>query len=195
MLLDAVIKIRRQSILTAILLACLGIVLLMCPEKHIGTLVLFSGYAMIVFTIEQTFEFLTSSRTVMGYITLIIALVVGLVGLAVLVFHEDVIYTLCWAFGLLLLLDGSQSFYYAFTFAKRVKRAGWSILVILSVILMIFGVALIVGNIYFTHVVMGSPLVLMKIIGSAVFYCAIVSAVRLLWILPAKEGGEENEEA
>ena len=195
MLLDAVIKIRRQSILTAILLACLGVVLLMCPEQHIGTLVLFSGYAMIVYTIEQTLEFLTSSRTVMGYISLILALIVGLVGLAVLVFNEDVLYTICWAFGLLLVLDGVQSFYYAFTFAKRAQRAGWSILVILSVILIIFGIVLIAGTIYFTHAVLGSPLFLMKIIGSAVFYCALVSAVRLLWILPFKEGGEAHEEA
>ena len=195
MLLDAVIKIRRQSILTAILLMCLGVVLLLCPERHIETLVMFSGYAMIVYTLEQTLEFLTGSRSVMSYITFILALIVGLVGLAVLVFNEDVLYTLCWAFGLLLLVDGGNTFYYALTFAKRAQRPGWSILVILSAILIIFGVALIVGIIYFNHSSLASPLFLMKIIGSAGFFCAIVSAVRLLWIMPAKKGDDVNEEA
>jgi len=38
-------------------------------------------------------------------------------------------------------------------------------------------------------------LFLMKIIGCSVFFCAIVSAVRLLWILPVKEGGAADEEA
>lgn len=195
MLLDAVIKIRRQSILSSILLACLGVILLMCPAQHISTLVMFSGYAMIVFTIEQGLEFLTGSRSVMSYITFVIACIVGLVGLAVLVFNQDVINTLCWAFGVLLIVDGGNSFYYAFTFAKRAQRPGWSILVIMAVLLILFGAALIVGVIYFTHSVLESPLFLMKIIGSAVLFCALVSAVRLLWILPVKEGGEANEEA
>ena len=195
MLFDAVIKIRRSSILAAILLACLGVVLLMCPEQYIETLVMFAGYVMIVFSLEQSLEFLNNKRSIMSYISFTLALVVGLVGLAVLVFNQDVLYTLCWAFGVLLIVDGGNTCYYALTFAKRASRPGWSILVILSTILILFGLLLIVGIIYFNHSVLASPLFLMKIIGCSVFFCAIVSAVRLLWILPVKEGGEANEKA
>ena len=54
MLLDALSKIKRQSILTAILLMCLGIMLLLCPEEYITTLIILSGYIMIVYALEQT---------------------------------------------------------------------------------------------------------------------------------------------
>ena len=124
MLLDALSKIKRQSILTAILLMCLGIMLLLCPEEYITTLIILSGYIMIVYALEQTLEFLVNSTTTMSSILFIIAVVVGLVGLAVLVFHEDVLTVLSWIFGLLLMVDGIHSIYYAFTFAKRSGRKG-----------------------------------------------------------------------
>jgi uncharacterized membrane protein HdeD (DUF308 family) len=193
MLLDALSKIKRQSILTAILLMCLGIMLLLCPEEYITTLIILSGYIMIVYALEQTLEFLVNSTTTMSSILFIIAVVVGLVGLAVLVFHEDVLTVLSWIFGLLLMVDGIHSIYYAFTFAKRSGRKGWSILVILSSVLVVCGVALLTGSLVFTIYHFTKIVFLLRIIGFAILFSALVSGLRVIWLWPAKNGeGDES---
>ena len=191
MLLDAVGKIRRQSILTAIVLIVLGVIMLLCPEKHIGTLVTVAGYGMIIFSMEQCLEFLTGNRTVINYIVFVIALIVGLGGLAVLVYHDNVLKGLCWVCGLFILLDGAHSCYYACTFARRADRKGWSLLVIMSIILMLLGLMVLVGIVYFLNSWLESPLFLMKILGIAILFSALISAIRLIWIKPVKSGGEE----
>ena len=196
MILDALTKLKRQSALTAMLLMGLGVVLLLCPEQYISALIMIAGYIMIIYAMEQALEFLVNNTTVMSYITFILAVVVGLVGLAVLVFHEDVLTVLCWIFGLLLILEGLHSFYYGFTFAKRSGRKGWSILVILAAVLLLFGIFLIAGVIFFSFVDFATPGFLMKAIGFAVLFSALVSLLRLIWIKPVdKNGGEENGKA
>lgn len=191
MIIDAITKLKRQSILTAILLMCLGIVLLLCPEQYVSSLIMVSGYIMVVYALEQGLEFLVNNTTVMSYIMVIIAVIVGLVGLAVLVFHEDILNVLCWIFGLLLILDGVHSIYYGFTFAKRSGRKGWSLLVILASILILLGLVLIVGQVVFFFSEFTTLMFLMKIIGVTVLFAALVSGIRLLWIWPVK-GGEED---
>ena len=49
MILDAITKLKRQSALTAMLLMCLGVVLLLCPEQYVSALIMVSGYIMIVY--------------------------------------------------------------------------------------------------------------------------------------------------
>ena len=192
MLLEAISKIQRQSILTAILFAFLGIVLILCPEKYVSALIMVSGYVMIIYSLEQTLEFLASKSSVMSCIKFVLSLVVGLVGLAVLVFSNKILNVLSWIFGLLLIIDGGQSIYYGFTFARRSGRSGWSILIILSSILIASGLFLIFGVIYFSVSAFKTPEFLMRIIGVAVLFSAIISGLRLLWLWPSKTGGEEN---
>lgn len=45
MIFDAIEKFKRQSALTSILLMCLGVVLLLCPEQYVSALIMISGYA------------------------------------------------------------------------------------------------------------------------------------------------------
>ncbi len=192
MLLDAVSKIKRHSILTSILLMCLGVVMLLCPEKYVSTLIMVAGYGMIVYAMEQALEFIGKKGSLMSSITFVISIVVGLVGVAVLVYQEDVLKVLSWIFGLLLIVEGGNSIYYAFTFARRSGRKGWSILVIVASVLIIAGILLILGVIFFSFAAFRTPVFLMKLIGVAVMFSAIFSVLRLLWIWPVKKGGEEN---
>lgn len=192
MIFDTIEKLKRQSALTSILLMCLGVVLLLCPEQYVSALIMISGYIMIVYALEQGLEFLVNNTTLMSYITLILAVLVGLVGLAVLVFHEDVLNVLCWIFGVLLLVEGIHSIYYGFTFAKRSGRKGWSILVILACVLILFGLFLLAGVIIFAIIGLTSPVFLLRAIGIAILFCALVSLLRLIWIKPiAKDGGKK----
>ena len=193
MLLDALSRIKRHSILIAVLMVALGTIMLICPEEYITTMVVLFGYIMIIYAIEQTLEFISSNNTVRDIISFIIALIVGMVGLSVLLFHEDVLSTLSWIFGLLLILDGLSSVYYGFTFARRSRRKGWLMFVILAFMLVAFGALLIVGEINFREGVFNTPMYLMKMIGSAVLFSAIVNALRLIWIWPVNDGGAEDE--
>jgi uncharacterized membrane protein HdeD (DUF308 family) len=192
MILDAITKLKRQSIMTAILLLCLGVVLLLCPEEYVSTLIIVSGYIMIVYCLEQVLEFLVARNTLMSYITFCIAILVGLVGLAVLVFHEDILSVLSWIFGLVLILDGGHSIYYGCTFARRSGRNGWSVFVIVSSVLVLAGILLIAGEIYFSHAVFKTPVFLMKLIGVAVIFSALVNFMKIIWVWPVKNGGDED---
>ena len=195
MLLDALSKLKRQSILIAILLMCLGIVLLVCPEEYVSSLIMIAGYIMIIYSLEQTLEFLSRSNSLMNCITFVIAIFVGLVGLAVLVFHENILNVHSWIFGLVLILEGGHGIFYSYTFARRSGRSGWSILAILNTVLVVAGILLIVGEILFNHVdAFGNPVFLMKLIGCAVLFSALVSALKIVWISPAKNGGDTDEE-
>ena len=197
MILDAIAKLKRASALTATLLLCLGVVLLLCPEEYISTLIMVSGYIMIVYAMEQTLEFIVNRTSVMSYIWFILAIIIGLVGLAVLVFHEDILNVLCWIFGILLLVEGIHEIYYAFTFAKRSGRKGWSVLVIMALVLVIFGLILLAGVIVFSIIKLESPLFLLRIIGLATLFSALVSLLRIIWIRPIadnKKGGENDGE-
>ena len=194
MLLDAVSKIKRHSILVAILLMSLSIVLLLCPEKYIPALIMAAGYGMIIYSLEQGLEFLVKKSSLMSSITFVIAIFVGLIGIAVLIYQEDVLSVLSWVFGLLLILEGGNSIYYAFTFARRSGRKGWSILVIVASLLIAAGLVLILGVIFFSFAAFKTPLFLMRMIGVAVMFSAVFSLIRLLWIWPVKKGGDENVE-
>ena len=193
MILDTINKLKRQSALTAMLLMCLGVMLLLCPEQYVSSLIMVAGYIMIVYALEQSLEFIVNNTSIMSYIWFITAIIVGLVGLAVLVFHEDVLNVLCWIFGVLLIVEGLHSIYYGFTFAKRSGRKGWSILVILAGILIFFGAVLLIGVIIFAFVEFPSAIILLRIIGVAILFCSLVSLLRLIWIRPiADKGGEDN---
>ena len=62
MLFQTLDKLKRQSILAAILMMAFGIVMLICPESYVNTLVVTVGYGMIVFAIVEMLEFLASKK-------------------------------------------------------------------------------------------------------------------------------------
>ena len=194
MILDALIKIKRQSIIISILLMCLGIVMIGCPEKFVSSLIMISGYVMVIYAMEKTLEFLGGSGSIMQSISFVIAIIVGMVGLAVLVFNDNILSVLSWIFGAILILEGGNDFYYAFTFARRSGRSGWSILVIFALILIAAGAGLIIGQIYTSFAAFKTAPSLMKTIGVALIIASVISALKLVWISPAKNGGDENGE-
>ena len=53
MLFQSLDKLKRQSILAAILMMALGVVMLICPESYVNTLVVTVGYGMIIFALVE----------------------------------------------------------------------------------------------------------------------------------------------
>ena len=191
MLFESLDKLKRNSIMSAILLVFLGAVIMVCPQAYIPSLMLAFGYTLVVTAIVMTLNFLSGNKSLMDYLKFTGALIIGVVGIAALVYRSDILRVLAWLFGFLLVLDGGRTLFHSLTYARRSQRQGWWVLTILSVLLILTGILIFVNPWW------NSTEMLMKIIGCAVFFSAIVSGVRLIWTWPVrktKEGNEDGEE-
>lgn len=190
MLFESLDKLKRNSILSAILLMFLGAVIIICPQAYIPALTLVFGYALVIISIVMMLSFWSGKKSLMEYLKFTGALIIGIVGLAALVYRDDIMRVLAWLFGFLLVVDGGRTLFHSFTYARRSRRQGWWVLTILSILL------IVVGVIVFVNPWWSTPDLLMKIIGCAVFFSAIVSGIRLIWTWPLRneKGGNEDGE-
>ena len=189
MLFQTLDKLKRQSILAAVLMMALGVVMLICPENYVNTLVVTVGYGMIVFAIVEMLEFISSKKALIHYIIFTGALIIAILGVFILIYNQDLLKALGWLFGFVLLQDGLFTLLNALLFARRSNRKGWWMLVVLAVALMALGVLI------FLNPWWDSPSLLMRVIGSALLFSAFVSALRLVWIWPFKNEKEDAEDA
>ena len=188
MLFESLDKLKRNSILSAILLVFLGAVIMLCPKAFIPSLMLAFGYTMVVIAIVLTLKFLSGNKSLMEYLKFTGALILGIVGIAALMYRSDMMRVLAWLFGFLLVVDGGRTLFHSLTYARRSQRKGWWVLTILSVLLIATGILIFVNPFW------NSADMLMKIIGCAVFFSAIVSGIRLIWTWPVRNAKEDNED-
>lgn len=190
MLFESLDKLKRNSIMSAILLITLGAIILICPQKWIPSFMLVFGYALVVLSIVMILNFFSGKKSLMEYMKFSGALILGIVGICVLVFRDDVLRVLAWLFGFLLVLDGARTMYHSFTYARSSKRKGWWVLTILSLLLIGTGVVI------FANPWWDTPVLLMKVIGWAVLFAAIINCIRLIWTWPLRnsEGGTDDGE-
>ena len=154
--------------------------MMICPEEYMTTLTAMLGYAMVITALVWVLEFLTSNKILIRYIYLTIALILGVVGLCVLFFKDDVLFVSTWLFGVFLVLDGAYGVFNAMTYARRSEKKGWGILVALCLILVIFGILLMINPWW------NEPRVLFMVIGFMLLFSAAVGGLRLIWIWPAR---------
>ena len=167
MLFQSLDKLKRQSILAAILMMALGVVMLICPESYVNTLVVTVGYGMIITG----------------------ALFIAILGVFILIYNQDLLKALGWLFGFVLVQDSLFTLLNALLFARRSNRKGWWMLIIFAIVLMALGVLI------FLNPWWDSPTLLMRIIGGALLFSAFVSTLRLIWVWPFKNGKESAEDA
>ena len=84
MLFQSLDKLKRQSILAAILMMALGVVMLICPESYVNTLVVTVGYGMIIFALVEMLEFIVSKKALIHYIIFTGALFIAILGVFIL---------------------------------------------------------------------------------------------------------------
>ena len=140
MLFQTLDKLKRQSILIAILMMALGVVMLICPESYVNTLVVTVGYGMIIFAIVEMLEFIVSKKALIHYIVFTGALFIGILGVFILIYNQDLMKALGWLFGFVLVQDGMFSLVNALLFVRRSNRKGWWIMIVLAIVLMALGV-------------------------------------------------------
>lgn len=187
MLFDSLDKIKRNSIISAILLIALGTVILICPEKYVPSMMLLFGYALIVLAIVLLLDFITCKKTLMDYILFVAALVILIVGICVSSYRSNVMFVLSVLFGLFLFFDGFRTMVHSFTYARRSKRKGWWILSILS------GLLILAGILILWHPLVDDANSMMKAVGGTILFSAAVSCVRLIWTWPIRNTGADKE--
>ena len=180
MLFEGLSKLKRQSIMTAIILLAIGVVLIICPDRYISTLIDVLGILMLLGASIMVLDFISSEKSLMDFVRMTCALALGIAGGVVLILDTNTVYVIAWLFGIALIIYGIYSLFHALIFARRSGRKGWWVMVLLSALLIFLGVIIII------HPYWNTPGALLRIIGCVVVFSAIVSALRLIWIWPIK---------
>ena len=183
MLFEELSKIKRSSIMTSIILAAVGIVMILCPPQYVDSLVAVLGYGMVILAGVMMLNYITAKKSLINCVKFAGALVILLLGIAVLVF-DNIVLLIGIVFGLVLVADGLITMINTWMFARRAKLKGWWLLVLLSMLLIAGGLVILI-NPWWDEVVM-----LFDAIGAMLLFSALVGIVRLVIIWPIKEEEE-----
>lgn len=166
--------------MASIALMAAGVIIVICPENYIEALISVLGVLMLITAIVMILDFLDSQKSLINFVLLTAALVLAIVGSIILILDLETIYVIAWIFGIALILAAVYSAIGALVFARRSGRKAWWVLLILSALLLLFGLIIIINPFWDT------PGALLKIIGLMIIFTAIVSALRLIWIWPIR---------
>ena len=172
-------KLKRSSIMTSIIMMAVGILMIMCPEQYVSALVATLGYGMVIFVAVEVLQFISGKKALMNYIYLTGALIVALLGIAVLVM-ENIVGVMGLIFGLVAIVDGSITVFHAHTYVRRAEGQGWQLLMVLGVLLVLFGLIVLINPWW------NEPIKLFDVIGGMLMFASVVSIARLVFIWPIK---------
>ena len=164
----------------AIILLAFGVVLIILPEDYLSSLIMAAGSALIIISLGMIFDFLSSKKALIHFISLTFAIAVGILGIAVLIFQEDVLFVLGFLFGLVLVLGGLYGIFHSYVYARRSERKGWWVLIPLHVIQVVAGVFIMVNPWW------QDPEEFKQVIGIAIVFSSVVSSLRLIWVWPIR---------
>ena len=180
MLFQSLDKLKRNAIMTTIVLMFIGNTLMFVPETYFAFLDSALGFALLVVAVTGIFHFISSGKALIHYIYLALSLFSGLMGIMFFVFDDFLLQLLTWLVGVIPILFGVYGIWHAIAFARRSGRKGWWILIILSAALMVF------GGVIFWNPWMDSTRATIQVIGGTLMFSAIISALRLIWLWPIR---------
>lgn len=173
-------KLKRNTIMSSIILIVIGVLMVLCPEEYIQSMIGLLGSVLLVFSVIGVLDFLGSNKALIRYIYLTGWLAVGIVGFTVLIFEIHSLFAVGGIFGAFLILSGVWNVVNAFVYAKRSGRKGWWVLVILALALIAAGIVILVNPWWHTFPKF------FKVIGGMMMFSSLVSILRLIWIWPIK---------
>ena len=173
-------KLKRSMIMTSVIVMAVGILMLICPERLVGALVAAAGYGLLVLAVFMVLDFSSSKRVLINYVYLTGALMIGILGAAILFYRNNVLQVLGLLFGIILILEGLNELFNTWRFARRAKRTGWPVLILLSLLLVASGIVIL------TNPWWNTPGSLMKVIGGMMLFSSAVGIVHVIMIWPFK---------
>ncbi|MDO4615838.1 MAG: hypothetical protein Q4B03_00060 [Lachnospiraceae bacterium] len=102
MIFQTLTRVRQKILLNLIFAMATGLLILILPNNSYGSFSVFVGIVLLIYTVYATFKFLDSSKAVIHYLRLLIALFLGIIGFAFIVYDGFLINVaaLCPAFSL-----------------------------------------------------------------------------------------------
>ena len=183
MLFQSLDKIKRNAVMTTIVLMFIGNSLMFVPEEIYFTFLNSAlGFVLLVVAATGIFHFISSPKALIHFIYLALSMFAFLMGIMFFVMDDLLLRILTWLVGVFPILFGAYGIYHAIAFARRSGRKGWWILIILSAALMSF------GGMIFWNPWMDSTRATIQVIGGTMMFSAIVSALRLIWLWPIRTG-------
>lgn len=173
-------KLKRSSIMTSIILGAVGIFMIMCPKQYVNAMVSVLGYGILVFATVGVLDFVSGKKMLMSYVYLTGALILALLGIAIVVFETDVVRVNGLIFGLVLVGDGIVGIVNALMYARRAGRKGWWVLIVLCALMITCGLIVLVNPWW------DEPILLFDVIGGMLLFSSVVSIVRLVLLWPIK---------
>lgn len=166
--------------MTSILLMAVGLILVIWPPVYTITLLKIVSGFMIIAAVVMILEYMQSKKSLMDYVRLTGALILGIAGMLFMIFDMDALVVISWIFGILLIFNGLYGGFYSIVFCRRSGKKGWWILIPLSLILVFFGVMIIINPWWYREGV------LLNVIGLMTIIASVISAFRLIWVWPLK---------
>lgn len=180
MIFDSLNSLRRNAIMTTIVLMAAGVALLIAPENYLPPIIQALGAVMIIIAIGMVFDFLSSKKSLINFIFLTVALALGIAGIAVLVFQSDMIFVLGGLFGIAMIIEGFHGITHAWIYARRSERQGWWTLIPLYILLVVFGIIILVNPWW------DEPGAFKQVIGFVIIFSSVISALRLIYVWPIR---------
>ena len=180
MLFEELGKLKRSSIMTSIILMAVGVVMIMCPAQYVNALVSVLGYGMLIISAVWVLNFISGRKCLMNYIYLTLALILALLGIAVLI-YDNIVAIIGIVFGLVQVVGGVISVINVWSYSRRAGRKGWGLLMALSVLMILFGLIVLINPWW------DEPTKLFDVIGGMLLFSSAVSIVRLIFNWPIKD--------
>ncbi len=184
MLFQELDKIKRNAIMAAIVMMFVGLVLLLMPGASLATISMATGSALLIWCLYEVLVFLAGARSVAAFLKLVVGMIAGVVGLAVLIYPNFLVWTVSVLAGAAPLILGLYLLYHAVVYARRSGRRGWWVLAILSVLLIFFALFI------FINPFPGSD-VQLRVVGGSLLYSSLVSALSLIWLWSVRAPEEQ----
>lgn len=178
MLFQEIDKLKRDVIMTSIILMFGGAFLLILPEEYVPMISDALGFGMLVLAVLSVFSFIGGAKVPVQYIKLCFGLLAGTGGVALWIFDSLFMGLLVILVGSVPIISGLYGVFHAVAYARRSGRTGWWILLILS--LALFGF----GCFAFFNPWMKTGRAVMQITGGVLMGSSIISGLRLIWLLP-----------
>ncbi len=174
-------KLKRSSIMTSIILVAVGVLMIICPKQYVNALVATLGYGALVFAVVMILDFISGRKALMSYIYFTGALILALLGIAIVAFEADVVRIIGLIFGVVLVGDGVVGIVNAWMYARRAGRSGWWVLIVLNILMIVCGLIVLINPWW------NEPTMLFDVIGGMLLFSSIVSIVRLFYLWPIRE--------
>lgn len=182
MIFQELTKLKRTTVMIAIVLIAIGVLMLICPEEYMTIMIGTLGDVMLIAAVLGILEFISSNRSMIRFVYLTGWIIMGIVGTAVMLFEIDTLYTVGWLFGAVLILGGLSNITIALVYAKRSGRKGWWILILLALLEIACGVIIFINPWWNT------ASKLFKVVGGMVLFSSFVVILRLIWLWPINRG-------